>query len=156
MPNLQIPLRKRSISPFISKALYTTQLCIATKNITKNFFIKKHFVILRNIKMNIIEVKTKKKRYDDDLLELTNISKALSHPLRLYILKRLSKMNACCYSGDLVDELGVGRSTLSQHLKELKYAGLIQGEIEAPYIKYCINRENWALAQKLYKELFNL
>lgn len=103
-----------------------------------------------------MELKTKKKRYGDDLLELAKISKALSHPLRLYILKKLSKMNACCYSGDLVDELGVGRSTLSQHLKELKYAGLIQGEIEAPFIKYCINRENWRKASKLYKELFNL
>jgi DNA-binding transcriptional ArsR family regulator len=55
-----------------------------------------------------------------------------------------------CYSGDLVEELPVGRSTLSQHLKELKYAGLIQGEINPPYIKYCINRKNWEIAKDLF------
>ena len=82
--------------------------------------------------------------------------KALSHPLRLYIIQKLSSMDSCCYSGDLADELKIGRSTLSQHLKELKYAGLIQGEINSPYIKYCINKENWAEAQKLFKELFNI
>ena len=59
-------------------------------------------------------------------------------------------MNSCCYSGDLVEELPIGRSTLSQHLKELKYSGLIQGEIKPPYIKYCINRENWEKAKKLF------
>ena len=63
-------------------------------------------------------------------------------------------MNSCCYSGDLVEELPIGRSTLSQHLKELKYAGLIQGEINPPYIKYCINRENWATARNLLRKLF--
>ena len=63
-------------------------------------------------------------------------------------------MNACCYSGDLVDEIPVGRSTLSQHLKELKYAGLIQGEVEPPYIKYCLNKGNWEEARKMFNELF--
>jgi len=64
-------------------------------------------------------------------------------------------MDTCCYSGNLVEELPVGRSTLSQHLKELKYAGLIQGETEPPYIKYCINRENWNKAKLLFEGLFN-
>lgn len=64
-------------------------------------------------------------------------------------------MNQCCYSGDLAKEIGIGRSTLSQHLKELKYAGLIQGEIEAPYIKYCLNQQNWAIARQLFADLFN-
>jgi DNA-binding transcriptional ArsR family regulator len=87
--------------------------------------------------------------FSDEILQIARISKALSHPVRVYILKKLSKMNSCCYSGDLVDEIPVGRSTLSQHLKELKYAGLIQGEINPPYIKYCINRKNWEEAKKL-------
>lgn len=86
--------------------------------------------------------------------EMARITKAMGHPVRLYILQKLSRMNACCYSGDLVDELPVGRSTLSQHLKELKYAGLIQGEIEPPYIKYCLNRENWEMAKKMFTQLF--
>jgi len=64
-------------------------------------------------------------------------------------------MNSCCYSGDLVDELPVGRSTLSQHLKELKYAGLIQGEINPPYIKYCINRKNWEEAKQLFSSFLD-
>ena len=58
-------------------------------------------------------------------------------------------------SGDLVEELPVGRSTLSQHLKELKFAGLIQGEINPPYIKYCINREKWEEVKLLLNDFFN-
>jgi DNA-binding transcriptional ArsR family regulator len=86
--------------------------------------------------------------------ETARLAKAIGHPVRVFILQKLSHMNACCYSGDLVDELPVGRSTLSQHLKELKYAGLIQGEIDPPYIKYCINRQNWEKARELFAGLF--
>jgi DNA-binding transcriptional ArsR family regulator len=96
-----------------------------------------------------------KLEFTQEVLELARISKALSHPVRVYILLKLSKMNSCCYSGDLVEELPVGRSTLSQHLKELKYAGLIQGEIKPPYIKYCINRENWEKAKNLFNDFLN-
>jgi ArsR family transcriptional regulator len=92
---------------------------------------------------------------EQDVQQLALIAKAMSHPVRVYILKKLSHMNSCCYSGDLVDELPVGRSALSQHLKELKFAGLIQGEINPPYIKYCINRENWEKAKLIYNEFFN-
>lgn len=89
------------------------------------------------------------KGFDHDILEIAKITKALSHPARVYILKKLAKMDSCCYSGDLVDEMPIARSTLSQHLKELKYSGLIQGEINPPYIKYCIHRGNWARAKQL-------
>lgn len=82
-------------------------------------------------------------------------AKAMGHPIRMYVLELLSNQS-CCYSGDLSDELPVAKSTLSQHLKELKEAGLIQGEIEAPRIKYCINRQNWAEAQTLFKALLQL
>ena len=93
--------------------------------------------------------------FPDEVQQIARISKALSHPVRVYILQKLSKMNSCCYSGDLVEELPVGRSTLSQHLKELKYAGLIQGDIEPPHIKYCINRKNWCIAKKLLEGFLN-
>jgi ArsR family transcriptional regulator, arsenate/arsenite/antimonite-responsive transcriptional repressor len=96
-----------------------------------------------------------KMKFSGEVEHLARISKALSHPVRVFILYKLSKMNSCCYSGDLVEELPVGRSTLSQHLKELKYAGLIQGEINPPYIKYCINRENWQKAKKLFECFLN-
>jgi len=96
-----------------------------------------------------------KQKFNSEILEMARIAKALSHPVRIYIIRKLIKMDACCYSGDLVEELPVGRSTLSQHLKELKYAGLIQGEINPPFIKYCINRENWEKARTLFNELIN-
>jgi DNA-binding transcriptional ArsR family regulator len=97
----------------------------------------------------------KKVEIPDDLQEIARFAKALSHPVRVYILKKLSGLNACCYSGDLVDELPIGRSALSQHLKELKHAGLIQGEIEAPFIKYCLNKENWAKLKNAYTKYFD-
>jgi ArsR family transcriptional regulator, arsenate/arsenite/antimonite-responsive transcriptional repressor len=96
-----------------------------------------------------------KLEFTEEVLQIARISKALSHPVRVYILHKLSKMNSCCYSGDLVEEIPVGRSTLSQHLKELKYAGLIQGEINPPYIKYCINRENWEHAKMIFDDFLN-
>ena len=81
-------------------------------------------------------------------------AKAMGHPIRMYVLELLSKQS-CCYSGDLTEILPIAKSTLSQHLKELKSAGLIQGEIEAPRIKYCLNKENWAEAQQLFNKFFN-
>jgi ArsR family transcriptional regulator, arsenate/arsenite/antimonite-responsive transcriptional repressor len=82
-------------------------------------------------------------------------AKAMGHPIRMYVLELLSKQS-CCYSGDLTDILPIAKSTLSQHLKELKGAGLIQGEIEAPKIKYCLNRSNWEEAKELVKKFFDL
>lgn len=91
-----------------------------------------------------------------DVQEMALIAKAMSHPVRVHILKKIARRNSCCYSGDLIDELPIGRSTLSQHLKELKFAGLIQGEIEPPYIKYCLNRDNWEKARMMFKDLFDI
>ena len=88
-----------------------------------------------------------------DIEKLAMISKALSHPVRLYILKSLIKSNACCYSGNIAKELNLSASTLSLHFKELKNSGLIQSHNELPYIKYCINKENLEMAKKLYDEL---
>lgn len=90
----------------------------------------------------------------DEQKQMARFAKALAHPVRIYILELLSKQT-CCYSGDLAEELPIARSTLSQHLKELKNAGLIQGETNPPKIKYCINKENWAKANKLLYNLFN-
>ena len=92
----------------------------------------------------------KKETFSANQIKVARFAKALGHPVRIYILELLSKQS-CCYSGDLSEDLPIAKSTLSQHLKELKEAGLIQGEIEAPKIKYCINRENWEVARKLFK-----
>lgn len=91
----------------------------------------------------------------EDQKRLSRYAKAMGHPIRMYILETLSKQN-CCYSGDLSEILPVAKSTLSQHLKELKNAGLIQGEIEAPKIKYCLNKENWEEAKNYYKKIFGI
>ncbi|MGC8803774.1 MAG: ArsR/SmtB family transcription factor [Bacteroidales bacterium] len=96
-----------------------------------------------------------KKELSDDIVRLAEIAKAMSHPVSLYIIKKLSKVDACCYSSDIVEEFGVGRSGLSQHLKELKHAGLINAHVKKPYIKYCINKENWAIAKELFTDIFN-
>lgn len=101
------------------------------------------------IEMNIKSVTT------DKQIRTARYAKAMGHPVRMYVLGLLSNQS-CCYSGDLSDELPIAKSTLSQHLKELKDAGLIQGEIEAPRIRYCINKENWKEAQQLFKELLGI
>lgn len=90
----------------------------------------------------------------DKQVKTARYAKAMGHPIRMYVLELLSRQS-CCYSGDLSEVLPIAKSTLSQHLKELKDAGLIQGEIEAPRIKYCINTENWKEAKELIKEFFN-
>lgn len=95
----------------------------------------------------------KKEVISDNQKRLARFAKALGHPVRVYIIELLAKQS-CCYSGDLSEVLPIAKSTLSQHLKELKDAGLIQGEIEAPKIKYCINKENWKLAQDLFTNIF--
>lgn len=86
----------------------------------------------------------------EDQKKLARYAKALSHPIRVYILEHLSKQS-CCYSGDLTDILPIAKSTLSQHLKELRNVGLIQGEIETPKIRYCLHKENWEDAKRYFK-----
>jgi DNA-binding transcriptional ArsR family regulator len=93
----------------------------------------------------------KKEVLTEDQKTIARFAKAMGHPIRMYVLELLSKQT-CCYSGDLTEVLPIAKSTLSQHLKELKDAGLIQGEIEAPKIKYCLNQENWKLAKQLFSK----
>ncbi len=97
----------------------------------------------------------KKKVLTDQQRKAARYAKAMGHPIRMYVLELLSNQS-CCYSGDLSEILPIAKSTLSQHLKELKDAGLIQGEIEAPRIKYCINKTNWKEAQDLFKKYLHI
>jgi ArsR family transcriptional regulator, arsenate/arsenite/antimonite-responsive transcriptional repressor len=99
--------------------------------------------------------RTGKRPIADEQKKIARYAKAMGHPIRMYVLELLSRQS-CCYSGDLTDELPIAKSTLSQHLKELKEAGLIQGEIEAPKIRYCLNKENWKEARSLFKNIFDL
>jgi predicted transcriptional regulator len=88
--------------------------------------------------------------YTEEQLEIAAFAKAMSHPVRVFLLQKLLHSNTCFYSGDLIDELPIGRSGLSLHLKELKLAGLIKGSIEAPHIKYCLNEEKWQELTNLF------
>lgn len=84
---------------------------------------------------------------------IARFAKAMGHPTRIEILRYLASLDSC-YFGDIHNELPIAKATVSQHLKELKDAGLIQGEIETPKVKYCINRENWEKAQALFEAFF--
>lgn len=86
--------------------------------------------------------------------KLARFAKAMGHPTRIAILHFLAKRKQC-YFGAIHEELPIAKATVSQHLKELKEAGLIQGEIEAPKVKYCINRPNWALVKNLFAAFFS-
>lgn len=79
--------------------------------------------------------------------------KAIAHPARIAILQELIKANACI-CGDLVTELGLAQATISQHLKELKNAGLIQGTIEGASVCYCIEPNAWKALQTALNNLF--
>ena len=96
----------------------------------------------------------KNQYYNENVEELAKFAKALSHPIRITILKHLGNQS-CCYTGDLVDILPLAQSTISQHLKELKKAELIQGELQPPKIKYCINQNNWKKAHTLFHNFFD-
>ena len=86
---------------------------------------------------------------------LARFAKALGHPTRIEILVFLASQDSCFF-GDIHDELPIAKSTVSQHLKELRDAGLIIGEIETPKVRYCIHKENWEIARKLFFNLFDL
>lgn len=89
------------------------------------------------------------KKYTLEQEQIARFAKAMGHPARMAILEFLAKQD-CCFFGDIHEELPIAKATVSQHLKELKESGLIQGEIETPKVKYCINRENWKIASMLF------
>ena len=91
-----------------------------------------------------------KEKFTKEQERLARFAKALGHPVRVSILQMLANQT-CCYHGDMSEILPVAKSTLSQHLNELKEAGLIQGTFTPPTVKYCINEKNWRLAKSLFE-----
>ena len=85
--------------------------------------------------------------------KIAKYAKALAHPARIAILQLLIKKQACV-CGDIVDELPLSQSTVSQHLKELKESGLIKGEIEGAKVCYCIDEKEWVNAKAYLDSLF--
>ena len=92
---------------------------------------------------------TKTDAFTDNQNEIASICKALGHPARIAIIEHLIATNSCI-TGDLVDVLPLSQATVSQHLRELKNAGIIRGTISGTSVNYCINSENWnAIASTL-------
>ena len=96
---------------------------------------------------------TKTEEFTKAQNDLAVLTKALGHPARVAILQFLIKTKSCV-CGDIVDELPLSQSTASQHLSELKKAGLIKGDIEGPSVCYCIDEKAWSRAKKVNGDLF--
>lgn len=111
---------------------------------------KTFIVILQYSFMGI----TKTDLFTQQQNQLALYAKALGHPARIAILEHLLTANACI-NGDLVKELGLAQPTISQHLKALKEAGIIQGNIEGTRMNYCINPQCWQELQKVLSSFFN-
>ena len=97
---------------------------------------------------------TKSHEFSTKENKLAKYAKALAHPARIAILNLLAN-KATCQCGDIVEELPLSQSTVSQHLKELKEAGLIKGEIEGAKVCYCIDEKEWKAAQTWINQLFD-
>lgn len=86
--------------------------------------------------------------------EMAVLAKALAHPARVAIIEHLLKTDACI-NGHLVEELGLAQATISQHLRELKSIGIVQGTIEGVSVSYCINPVRWREIEQLFAGLFS-
>ena len=97
---------------------------------------------------------TKTAIFSDEQNEIANFAKVIGHPARVSILQRLFAIDACV-CGDLVNEIGLAQPTISQHLKELKNLGLIQGTIDGTSVCYCIHKENWTQMKSIILDFLN-
>lgn len=97
---------------------------------------------------------TKTDIFTEEQNRLAVMLKAIAHPARIAILQHIIDARACI-CGDLAEETGLAQATISQHLKELKNAGLIQGTIEGVSVCYCINPENWKTLQEHLNTFFS-
>lgn len=112
--------------------------------------INRNIAIYRlNMGLTKEEIFTKEQNY------IASIAKVLGHPARISILQNLIKKNTCI-CGDLVDEIGLAQATISQHLKELKKIGIIQGDIQGTKVCYCINPKKWKEIQSIFNQMFSV
>ena len=97
---------------------------------------------------------TKTEMFTEQQNQIALFAKVLGHPARVAILQRLFEIDACV-CGDLVNEIGLAQPTISQHLKELKNLGLIQGTIDGTSVCYCIHKENWTQMKSIILDFLN-
>ena len=140
---LYVYLTNRTKVQIIINKLSFGEISFAVRNIIRSFT-----NIKRKEKRKMIQ-----KKYSEEQERMARFAKAMGHPARMAILQFLARQESCFF-GDIHEELPIAKATVSQHLKELKDAGLIQGEIEAPKVKYCINRENWEIARRMFADFF--
>lgn len=140
---LYVYLTNRTKVQIIINKLSFGEISFAVRNIIRSFANNK-----RKEKRKMIQ-----KKYLEEQERMARFAKAMGHPARMAILQFLARQESCFF-GDIHEELPIAKATVSQHLKELKDAGLIQGEIEAPKVKYCINRENWEIARRMFADFF--
>ncbi len=93
--------------------------------------------------------------FTEEQNRIASYAKALAHPARVLILESLASREACV-CGELVETVGLAQATVSQHLKELKTMGLIQGTVEGTSICYCIHPQNWARLKETFSNLFSI
>lgn len=98
---------------------------------------------------------TKTEHFTDKQNQIATIAKALGHPARIAIIEYLLKVNECI-CGDIVNELPLAQPTVSQHLKELKNAGLIKGNIEGNAICYCIDENTFAIVKDYFSNIISV
>jgi DNA-binding transcriptional ArsR family regulator len=132
--------------------LFYASIHSSTKFIPENVV---NSIIHRNIAMKRLKNMgvSKTELFTEKQNQLASIAKTLGHPARIAILEHLISINACICN-DLVLELGLAQATISQHLKELKNAGIIKGSVEGTSICYCINPEAWNKYRGLFDTFF--
>ena len=97
---------------------------------------------------------TKSESFTTEQNEMANLFKAMANPARVAIIQYLLKVDSCI-CGDIVNELPLAQPTISQHLKELKEAGIIKGEIDGVKTCYCIDETNWSKMNVLFNKMFD-
>lgn len=97
---------------------------------------------------------TKAASFESTDQEIADFAKGLAHPARVVILRYLAEKRTCI-CGDIVEELPLSQATVSQHLKELKQRGLVQGNVDGPRVCYCIHEKNWEKAKQAFSSFFD-
>lgn len=97
---------------------------------------------------------TKSDLFSEKQNEIAAVAKLFAHPARVAIIEYLLKSDSC-FNGDLVKELGLAQATISQHLRELKNSGIIQGTIEGVSVNYCIDPKRWEEIRAIFQQLFS-
>lgn len=97
---------------------------------------------------------TKAELFTESQNKLASLAKAIGHPARVAIIEYLLE-HQTCICNDLVGELPLSQSTITQHLRELKQIGLIKGEVEGPKVNYCIDEDTWNEGKRIFLQLFD-